>query len=79
MMFLTFVELICLVALSLNHLVLSQTVLSLDASTFRERVNEDSLILVTFTAPWCGHCVSIGEELKAAAFALFAENVEVRE
>jgi thiol-disulfide isomerase/thioredoxin len=57
---------------------MSQLVLTLDASTFRHFISKDSLMLVAYTAPWCGHCVSLKEELKVAAFTLFAENVQVR-
>lgn len=57
--------------------VSAQRVLNLDASTFRERVKRDTLILVAFQAPWCGHCTSMIPELKSAAKALYEKKINV--
>lgn len=49
----------------------SDDVIELNSSNFnREVLQSDSLWLVEFYAPWCGHCQSLAPEWKKAASAL---------
>uniref|UniRef100_A0A1A7XKD1 Protein disulfide-isomerase A6 n=1 Tax=Iconisemion striatum TaxID=60296 RepID=A0A1A7XKD1_9TELE len=49
----------------------SDDVIELTSSNFnREVIQSDSLWLVEFYAPWCGHCQSLAPEWKKAATAL---------
>jgi thioredoxin-like negative regulator of GroEL len=57
--------------------VSAQRILNLDAATFRDRIQHDTLILVSFHAPWCGHCTSMMPELKSAAKALHEKKINV--
>lgn len=57
--------------------VSAQRILNLDATTFRDRIQHDTLILVSFHAPWCGHCTSLIPELKSAAKALHEKKLNV--
>jgi thiol-disulfide isomerase/thioredoxin len=57
--------------------VSAQRILNLDAATFRDRIQHDTLILVSFHAPWCGHCTSMMPELKSAAKALHEKKMNV--
>ena len=46
-------------------------VLELSSSNFDKEVfNNDAMYLVSFTAPWCGHCQRLKPEWKSAAFDL---------
>ena len=56
----------------------AQTVLLLDSTSFRETISQDSLTLVSFQAPWCGHCTSMVPELKKTAVNLYKEKINVR-
>lgn len=57
--------------------VIAQRVINLDAASFREKINHDTLTLVSFNAPWCGHCTSMAGELRVAASALHKEKLNV--
>ena len=58
-------------------LVTGQSIIKLDASTFRDTIDLDSFTLVSFYAPWCGHCTSMTPELKTVAKILHQENMNV--
>lgn len=45
-------------------------VISLTAVDFEEKVNPESLILVEFYAPWCGHCKALAPHYDEASLAL---------
>lgn len=42
-------------------------VVSLTTKNFEDTLAKESLVLVKFTAPWCGHCQSLAEPFAAAA------------
>jgi protein disulfide-isomerase A1 len=52
-------------------------VLSLTASTFESSVNPESLILVEFFAPWCGHCKALAPHYEEAATTLKEKNIKL--
>ncbi|EGO01918.1 hypothetical protein SERLA73DRAFT_85940 [Serpula lacrymans var. lacrymans S7.3] len=52
-------------------------VLSLTASTFESTVNPESLILVEFFAPWCGHCKALAPHYEEAATTLKEKNIKL--
>ncbi|KAK7470599.1 protein disulfide-isomerase precursor [Stygiomarasmius scandens] len=52
-------------------------VLSLVASDFEAKVNPESLILVEFFAPWCGHCKALAPHYEEAATALKEKNIKL--
>ncbi|KJA30230.1 hypothetical protein HYPSUDRAFT_126028 [Hypholoma sublateritium FD-334 SS-4] len=52
-------------------------VISLTASTFESTVNAESLILVEFFAPWCGHCKALAPHYEEAATALKEKNIKI--
>ncbi|KAF6139420.1 hypothetical protein GIB67_026262 [Kingdonia uniflora] len=43
------------------------TVIELDESNFDSAISTFDFILVSFYAPWCGHCKRLTPELEAAA------------
>ena len=57
--------------------VAGQSVMILDASTLRDVIGRDSYTLVSFYAPWCGHCTTMAPELKNVAKILHEENLNV--
>ena len=72
--FLTFVILL------LSHSpinVAGQSVMILDASNLRDVIGRDSYTLVSFYAPWCGHCTTMAPELKNVAKIIHEENLNV--
>ncbi|KAJ7276445.1 thioredoxin-like protein [Mycena haematopus] len=51
-------------------------VISLTAATF-DSINSESLILVEFFAPWCGHCKALAPHYEEAATALKEKNIKI--
>ncbi|GLB33852.1 putative thioredoxin [Lyophyllum shimeji] len=67
---------VCLLALA--SLVLGEStsdVLKLNSANFEESVNSQSLMLVEFFAPWCGHCKALAPHYEEAATALKEKNI----
>ncbi|KAJ7228613.1 protein disulfide isomerase [Mycena pura] len=52
-------------------------VLSLTSSSFLPSVEKESIILVEFFAPWCGHCKALAPHYEEAATALKAKNISI--
>ncbi|KIO19272.1 hypothetical protein M407DRAFT_31090 [Tulasnella calospora MUT 4182] len=52
-------------------------VLNLTSENFESTVNKESLILVEFFAPWCGHCKSLAPEYEQAATTLKDKGVPI--
>ncbi|KAJ6515851.1 thioredoxin-like protein [Mycena sanguinolenta] len=51
-------------------------VISLTADTFSS-INSESMILVEFFAPWCGHCKALAPHYEEAATALKEKNIKL--
>jgi len=52
-------------------------VINLTSDNFDAVVNPESLILVEFFAPWCGHCKALAPHYEEAATALKSKNVKI--
>lgn len=50
-------------------------VVKLTSETFEEFIKNNSLALVEFFAPWCGHCKTLGPEFVKAADALQEQDI----
>ncbi|KAJ8455139.1 hypothetical protein ONZ45_g19036 [Pleurotus djamor] len=55
----------------------SSDVVTLTSSNFSSVVETESLILVKFFTPWCGHCKAFAPEYEQAATALKNKNVKL--
>ncbi|KZT19258.1 protein disulfide isomerase [Neolentinus lepideus HHB14362 ss-1] len=52
-------------------------VIDLNPSNFQSLVNPESLMLVEFFAPWCGHCKALAPEYEQAASALKEKSIKL--
>ena len=52
-------------------------VLSLTATDFEDTVNPESLILVEFFAPWCGHCKALAPHYDEASTTLKDKGIKL--
>lgn len=67
---------LCLVvALSVLCCCWCHKVIELDASTFQKTIAENSMVLVDFYAPWCGHCKTLRPILDRVAAQLTEQHI----
>ena len=52
-------------------------VINLTSSNFISTVNPESLMLVEFFAPWCGHCKALAPHYEEAATALKEKKIKL--
>lgn len=50
-------------------------VISLTADDFDQKVSSESLILVEFYAPWCGHCKALAPQYDEASLKLQEDGI----
>ena len=56
--------------LALASVAAASDVIDLTPDTFDDTVNPESLMLVEFFAPWCGHCKALAPHYEEAATVL---------
>ncbi|TFK89825.1 protein disulfide isomerase [Polyporus arcularius HHB13444] len=64
-------------ALAFIQAVLASDVIDLNPANFDSTVNPESLVLVEFFAPWCGHCKALAPHYEEAATALKEKNIKL--
>lgn len=60
-----------------SHSAVAQSILTIDASSFADTIENDMLTLISFQAPWCGHCTNFAPELAIAAKKVHEEKINV--
>ena len=55
----------------------TSNVISLTSGDFDQSVQAESLMLVEFFAPWCGHCKALAPHYEEAATALKEKNIPI--
>ncbi|RYY81183.1 hypothetical protein EON63_15950 [archaeon] len=53
--------------------------LELNSLNFHDTINNNSLVLVSFYAPWCGYCASLNDVLRKVARSLYERNEELQQ
>lgn len=64
------IQTLLLAALVLLGTVFASDVLDLTTETFDDALKTNSVVLVEFYAPWCGHCKTLAPKFEAAATQL---------
>lgn len=55
----------------------NSAVVKLNSKNLQSFISENSLVLLEFFAPWCGHCKNLGPELEEAAETLIEKDIMV--
>ena len=63
--------------LALASVVAASDVIDLTPDNFDETVNPESLMLVEFFAPWCGHCKALAPHYEEAATVLKNKGIKL--
>lgn len=77
--FTTMTSVFCLSAIfvfCLLHCIYSQKVVELDGSNFQKAIAENTMVLVDFYAPWCGHCKTLRPVLDRVAAQLAEQQIQ---
>lgn len=73
-----FVLLLALFALARCEIKEEEDVMVVTTDNWDEAVSDDSIVLVEFYAPWCGHCQSLAPEYAKAAKQLKESKSEIK-
>ena len=63
--------------LALASVAAASDVIDLTPDSFDETVNPESLMLVEFFAPWCGHCKALAPHYEEAANVLKPKGIKL--